>query len=203
MHEAVTSYFVEKRGMSRKGGAWVVTCIAMALATVASLSLGDWSDFTIADMNFFSLLDNFTAIIMLPLLGILTAVFVGWLWKKQDMKAELTAEGGIDKKTYPIVRFLLRYVCPVLVSIVFVFGIIDFFSPKEDESKAETPTVESQADNAQQPNDITVNRTTPNVKMSGPRLRGAEEVYPIDDKMARLEHVNITVKKIDNTNNNL
>ena len=203
MHEAVTSYFVEKRGMSRKGGAWVVTCIAMALATVASLSLGDWSDFTIADMNFFSLLDSFTAIIMLPLLGILTAIFVGWLWKKQDMKAELTAEGGIDKKTYPIVRFLLRYVCPVLVSIVFVFGIIDFFSPKEDESKAETPTVESQADNAQQPNDITVNRTTPNVKMSGPRLRGSEEVYPIDDKMARLEHVNITVKKIDNTNNNL
>ncbi len=203
MHEAVTSYFVEKRGMSRKGGAWVVTCIAMALATVASLSLGDWSDFTIADMNIFSLLDSFTAIIMLPLLGILTAIFVGWLWKKQDMKAELTAEGGIDKKTYPIVRFLLRYVCPVLVSIVFVFGIIDFFSPKADESKAETPTVESQADNAQQPNDITVNMTTPNVKMSGPRLRGTDEVYPIDDKMARLEHVNITVKKINNTNNNL
>ena len=203
MHEAVTSYFVEKRGMSRKRGAWVVTGIAMALATVASLSLGDWSDFTIADMNIFSLLDNFTAIIMLPLLGILTAIFVGWLWKKQDMKAELTAEGGIDKKTYPIVRFLLRYVCPVLVSIVFIFGIIDFFSPKADESKAETPTVESQADNTQQPNDITVNRTTPNVKMSGLRLRGAEEVYPIDDKMARLEHVNITVKKINNTNNNL
>ena len=63
---------------------------------------------------------------MLPLLGILTAVFVGWLWKKEDMRAELTAEGGVDRKTYPIVRFLLRWVCPVLVSVVFVFGIIDF-----------------------------------------------------------------------------
>ena len=137
MHEAVTSYFVEKRGMSRKRGAWVVTIIAMTLATVASLSMGDWSNFTIAGMNFFSLLDSFTALVMLPLLGILTAIFVGWIWKKQDMKAELTAEGGIDKKTYPIVRFLLRYVCPVLVSIVFVFGIIDFFSPKTEETKEE------------------------------------------------------------------
>lgn len=126
MHEAVTSYFVEKRGMSRNKGAWIVTIGALMLSTVASLSLGDWSDIKLLGMNFFALLDNFTAIVMLPLLGILTSVFVGWLWKKEDMKAELTAEGGIDKATYPVIRFLLRYVCPVLVSIVFIFGIIDF-----------------------------------------------------------------------------
>ena len=128
MHEAVTSYFVEKRGMSRNKGAWVVTFIALVLATAASLSLGDWSEFKVAGMNFFSLLDNFTAIVMLPLLGILTSVFVGWVWKRDDMRAELTAEGGVDKATYPVIRFLLRYVCPVLVSVVFVFGIYDFIS---------------------------------------------------------------------------
>lgn len=126
MHEAVTSYFVEKRGMSRNKGAIIVTVATILLATAASLSLGDWSDFKIAGMNIFSLLDNFTAIVMLPLLGILTAIFVGWLWKSEDMKAELTAQGGVDKATYPIIRFLLRYVCPVLVSVVFVFGIIEF-----------------------------------------------------------------------------
>ena len=126
MHEAVTSYFVEKRGMSRKHAARLVTLFALLLATVASLSLGDWSGYTIAGMNFFELLDNFTSLVMLPLLGILTAVFVGWVWKKEDMKAELIAEGGVDKATYPIIRFLLRYVCPILVSAVFVFGIIDF-----------------------------------------------------------------------------
>ena len=128
MHEAVTSYFVEKRGMSRNKGAWIVTLIALVLATAASLSLGDWSEFKVAGMNFFSLLDNFTAIVMLPLLGILTSVFVGWVWKRDDMRAELTAEGGVDKATYPVIRFLLRYVCPVLVSAVFVFGIYDFIS---------------------------------------------------------------------------
>lgn len=126
MHEAVTSYFVEKRGMSRNKGAIIVTVATLLLATAASLSLGDWSDFKIAGMNIFSLLDNFTAIVMLPLLGILTAIFVGWLWKSEDMKAELTAQGGVDKATYPVIRFLLRYVCPVLVSVVFVFGIIEF-----------------------------------------------------------------------------
>ena len=126
MHEAVTSYFVEKRGMSRTKGAWVVTIVVIVLSTVASLSLGVWSGYTVVGMNFFSLLDNFTSIVMLPLLGILTSIFVGWVWKKEDMKAELTAQGGIDKKTYPVIRFLLRYVCPLLVSVVFVFGIKAF-----------------------------------------------------------------------------
>jgi hypothetical protein len=42
------------------------------------------------------------------------------------MRAELTAEGGVDKATYPVIRFLLRWVCPVLVSVVFIFGIMDF-----------------------------------------------------------------------------
>ncbi|MBO7189251.1 MAG: sodium-dependent transporter [Alistipes sp.] len=126
MHEAVTSYFVEKRGMSRNKGAIIVTIGVLVLSTVASLSLGDWSDYKVAGMNIFALLDNFTAIVMLPLLGILTAIFVGWVWKKEDMKAELTAQGGIDQKTYPVLRFLLRYVCPVLVSVVFVFGIKAF-----------------------------------------------------------------------------
>ena len=144
MHEAVTSYFVEKRDMKRKSAAWVVTLIALVLATTASLSMGDWSDFTILGMNIFSLLDNFTAIVMLPLLGIMTAVFVGWIWKKEDMKAELTAEGGVDKATYPFVRFLLKWICPVLVSVVFIFGIMDFVNSinTEPESPATIETEE-------------------------------------------------------------
>ena len=146
MHEAVTSYFVEKRGMSRKKGAWIVTIGVLLLTTAASLSLGDWSEFTLVRMNIFNLLDNFTAIVMLPLLGVLTAIFVGWIWKKEDMRAELTAEGGVDKATYPVIRFLLRYVCPVLVSTVFVFGILDFAkslnTSAEPEPAAEEVVVE-------------------------------------------------------------
>ena len=142
MHEAVTSYFVEKRGMTRKKGAIIVTIGTLLLATVASLSLGVWKGYTVAGMTIFDLLDNFTAIIMLPLLGILTAIFVGWIWKKQDMKAELTAQGGVDRKTYPVIRFLLRYVCPVLVSVVLVFGVMDFVKSLNKSSETETEQVE-------------------------------------------------------------
>jgi NSS family neurotransmitter:Na+ symporter len=181
MHEAVTSYFVEKRGMSRKAGARLVTLIVFVLATLASLSLGVLGDFKVLNLNLFDLLDNFTAIVMLPLLGVLTAVFVGWIWKKEDMRAELTAEGGVDLKTYPIIRFLLKWVCPVLVSAVFVFGIIDFVKGQIAEEPAiETPVEEAQEFNLD--------------------VRGLEVETPILES-EEIELVTIT-PVTNNTNNN-
>ena len=171
MHEAVTSYFVEKRGMSRAKGALIVTIGALMLSTAASLSLGDWSGFKVVGMNIFDLLDSFTAIVMLPLLGILTAIFVGWVWRKEDMRAELTAEGGVDKATYPIIRFLLRYVCPVLVSTVFIFGIIDF-AKGLNAAPAEPEKVEVVAKPAELHIDINdrLRKRFEEAKINGPKL---------------------------------
>lgn len=194
MHEAVTSYFVEKRGMSRKHGARLVTLIALVLATAASLSLGDWSEYTVAGMNFFSLLDNFTSIVMLPLLGILTAVFVGWIWKKEDMRAELTAEGGIDRKSYPIIRFLLRWVCPVLVSVVFVFGIIDFVKKQTANEVVEVPTEEVVTDEAE-----TINRDSLRLRIKDLDIR---EISADKHNFKPAKLTPISVKQDNNNNNN-
>ncbi len=190
MHEAVTSYFVEKRGMSRNAGAWLVTGIALALATVCSLSLGVWSGYTVLGMNIFSLLDSFTAIVMLPVLGIMTSVFVGWIWRKSDMKAELTAEGGIDKATYPLVRFLLKWVCPVLVSAVFVFGIIDFVkSYNASKDVATEEVVEAEETLPEKPSKaLTIKHIDP-AGMQRPVVRD-------------LPRANLTVKTNENTDNN-
>ena len=193
MHEAVTSYFVEKCGMSRKHGARLVTLIALVLATFASLSRGRLGDYKVLNLNFFDLLDNFTAIVMLPLLGILTAVFVGWIWKKEDMRAELTAEGGIDRKTYPIIRFLLRWVCPVLVSVVFVFGIIDFVKKQTAAASAEASVEEVAPE--------TINSDTLHLRIKGLDIREISADKP-NFKQAELELTPISVKQQNNNNNN-
>ena len=193
MHEAVTSYFVEKRGMSRKHGARLVTLIALVLATAASLSLGDWSEYTVAGMNFFSLLDNFTSIVMLPLLGILTAVFVGWILKMEYMRAELTAEGGIDRKSYPIIRFLLRWICLVLVSVVFVFGIIDFVKKQTANEVVEVPT-EEVVDATE-----TINRDSLRLRIKDLDIR---EISADKHNFKPAKLTPISVKQDNNNNNN-
>ena len=125
---------------------------------------------------------------MLPLLGILTAVFVGWIWKKEDMRAELTAEGGIDRKSYPIIRFLLKWVCPVLVSVVFVFGIIDFVKQQTATAPAEA-AVEVVAPEAIHPDTL--------------RLKVKDlDLKQISADKHDFKHVKLTPVSIKQTNNN-
>ncbi len=206
MHEAVTSYFVEKRGMSRKRGAWIVTILAMVLATFASLSLGVLDGVKVLNLNFFDLLDKFTSIVMLPLLGILTAVFVGWLWKKEDMRAELTAEGGIDRKSYPIVRFLLRWVCPVLVSVVFVFGIYDFVDKQLHPEQAEGSATTEQVQETDTDTKLIVNSQSNVLRVGKERLKASDlnavHANKPNFKQAELEFTPISVKQQNNNNNN-
>lgn len=206
MHEAVTSYFVEKRGMSRKRGAWIVTILAMVLATFASLSLGVLDDVKVLNLNFFDLLDKFTSIVMLPLLGILTAVFVGWLWKKEDMRAELTAEGGIDRKSYPIVRFLLRWVCPLLVSVVFVFGIYDFVDKQLHPEQAERSATTEQVQEPDTDTKLIVNSQSNVLRVGKERLKASDlnsvHANKANFKQAELEFTPISVKQQNNNNNN-
>jgi NSS family neurotransmitter:Na+ symporter len=195
MHEAVTSFFVEKRGMSRKKGALLVTIIAMILATFASLSLGVLDGYKLLNLNFFGILDTFTSIVMLPLLGILTSVFVGWLWKTKDMRAELTAEGGIDRKSYPIIRFLLRWVCPVLVSVVFVFGIVDFVKQQMEVEADKVEAVEEKPE--EKPLKL-------NVNAKGLRIGKERLLEQSSDKedFKQIKFTPISVKQQEKTDNN-
>ena len=67
----------------------------------------------------FDLLDYFTANIMLPLSGLLTAIFVGWFVAKESLKSDLALQGGAFSLWYN----LLRFVTPIAVAIVFVYNL--------------------------------------------------------------------------------
>ena len=66
------------------------------------------------------MLDYFTANILLPLSGLLTAIFVGWFVAKESLKADLNLSGG----AFTLWLNLLRYVTPVAVVIVFVYNLL-------------------------------------------------------------------------------
>ena len=53
---------------------------------------------------------------MLPLGGLFIAVFAGWLMREQSSRDELET----TEKSYAIWQFLVRYISPVAVMIVFL-----------------------------------------------------------------------------------
>lgn len=76
MHEVVTAFLNEQFGLSRSKAAIIVTSFCTVLGVASSLSLGIWSEYTLFGLGCFDFLDFLTAKIMLPLGGLLVAVFV-------------------------------------------------------------------------------------------------------------------------------
>lgn len=73
--------------------------------------------------NFFQLIDLLTASIMLPLGGLFIAIFAGWVMQQDSTEREFSFK---NRFVYPSWQFMIRYVSPFLVAIVFL-NIIGIF----------------------------------------------------------------------------
>ena len=119
MHEVVTAYLNEQFGWKRSRAAYLVTGFCAITGVLSSLSLGVW-DATFFNLSFFDLLDFATAKLMLPLGGLLVAVFVGWYLKRSISLGELTNYGKEKAPYFSVYMFILRYVAPIAIGMIFI-----------------------------------------------------------------------------------
>lgn len=120
LHEVSTAFLHEKFRFTRSRAAVLVTSGAMLVGVMSSLALGEWSAFRICGLNMFDALDFLTAKIMLPVGGMFAALFVGWIIRKDIVKGEVTNYGTLRAPYYPVYRFILRFVAPVGILLIFV-----------------------------------------------------------------------------------
>lgn len=120
LHEVSTAFLHERFRFTRSRAAVLVTSGAMLVGVVSSLALGEWSAFRICGLNMFDALDFLTAKIMLPVGGMFAALFVGWIIRKDIVKGEVTNYGTLRAPYYPVYRFILRFVAPVGILLIFV-----------------------------------------------------------------------------------
>jgi len=118
--EPLVTWMVENMGMKRLHAAiWSgVATWLLGIGTV--LSFNAWSDHKLFGKTLFGLLDYLTANIMLPLGGLLIALFAAWVMKREQSKDGLAMGEGLP---YKIWLFLVRFVTPVAVVIVFLKAI--------------------------------------------------------------------------------
>jgi neurotransmitter:Na+ symporter, NSS family len=125
--EPIVAWLVENRGMTRvKASAWAG--VAAWLFGIGSLlSFNVWSDYKLFGKTFFDMADYLTSNIMLPLGGLLIAIFAVWVMSADSSRSEL---GLADGPGYRLWRFLTRYVGPVAILLVFlhVTGILSLFT---------------------------------------------------------------------------
>ena len=120
LHEVITAYLHEEWRLSRRSAAWLTTLSTAALATLASLSLGLLGGWRICGLTLFDALDFATANILLPLGGLFTCIFVGWKLDPERFREQLSNHGTLRCRIHGLLIFLLRWVCPVILLLVFL-----------------------------------------------------------------------------------
>ena len=120
LHEVVTAYLHEEFNFTRGKAARLVTTGCILLGILCSLSLGVTKEFTIFGLGMFDLFDFVTAKLMLPLGGLLISIFTGWYLDKKLVWSEITNNGTLKVPTYKLIIFILNYVAPIAISVIFI-----------------------------------------------------------------------------------
>jgi len=123
--EPAVAWLVENRGMARvRASAYVgISGWLLGILTILSFNHGAFSfDFAGEERKngFFDLLDILTANFMLPLGGLAIAIFAGWFMARESTRDELAMGDG---PAYRLWRFLIRYVSPAAIAIVFLNAV--------------------------------------------------------------------------------
>ncbi|MBO5585564.1 MAG: sodium-dependent transporter [Bacteroidaceae bacterium] len=120
LHEVATAYVTEEFDMTRKKGAALVTATVLILGTMCSLSFGPLSGLTLFDRSIFSLFDDFSGRILLPLGGMLISIFAGWVLDRKLYRDELSNQGDLKTPYFKMLVFSLRYIAPLAIGLVFL-----------------------------------------------------------------------------------
>lgn len=117
--EPVAAWLVERFGFSRPQAVamMITSCWALGLITVFSFNI--WADDSFTHPWFnrspFDVLEFITNILM-PLSGLLIALFAGWALSRDEVLREMATHAG----WFRIWQFLVRFVAPTAVAFVFL-----------------------------------------------------------------------------------
>jgi len=117
--EPIIQYLVERFKFSRVNAAVASGLFFYFFGIIAILSIskeyGDY--FTFGSKNFFDWADFMTASVMLPLGGLIMALFVGYVMEKERVASQLKRELG---SYYGLWYFSIRYIVPIALVIVML-----------------------------------------------------------------------------------
>ena len=131
--EVVTAYFIDQKGWSRKKATIQFGLVITLVGVFCSLSLGGWVNITsslgpgfakIFGSTFFDFLDNLSSKYMLPIGGMLTALFILIKWGVNNFILEINQKIlGEDKDTV-----LIKTLCALSALVVFFILINELVS---------------------------------------------------------------------------
>jgi NSS family neurotransmitter:Na+ symporter len=121
MTETITHWIQEYKGFSRKKSAILLLSTIGFLSVFSVLGYNVLSEYQIAGKDINGITDFFSVQILLPLGGMLLAIFAGWCVSSESSREELGMSDGI---AYKLWLFSIRYIVPFAIFLIFILGIL-------------------------------------------------------------------------------
>lgn len=112
--EPMVVILMNRLKISRKKSAILVGALAWFIGIGSLLSFNVWKQVKLFHkFTLFDVATNLPTDIILPIGGLAFAIFAGWVMKKKFTRPE------VHHKIFPTWRFLIRYIAPAGIVIVF------------------------------------------------------------------------------------
>ena len=126
MCEVGVAYLVEERKLSRPKATVLIFVATWLLGALCSLSFGQLSGVRIFGRSIFDFCDYLTSNYLMTFGSLLFVLFVGWKMSRTAVRDEFTGGGRFrgNDRAFGFVYFLIRYVAPLVILIIFVTNLI-------------------------------------------------------------------------------
>ena len=121
--ETVVSIVCDKLGWKRKITCLVVFVGSLALGLLSTLGFGVLGHVTLGGMTFLDMFDFISNSVIMPIVALLTCIFVGYILKPQALIDEVEINANFKKKKMFVV--IIKYVAPVCIVLILVSSILD------------------------------------------------------------------------------
>ena len=123
--ETVVSTVMDKFGLERKLCCGVVLGVCLVLGLPSALGFSVWSAIAPLGMDLLTFFDFVSNSIMMPILALITCIFVGYVLKPRAVIEEIEISGKFTLKKLFVV--MIRYVAPACLVAVLVSSVLDAF----------------------------------------------------------------------------
>ena len=124
--EVGVAYLIEEMKMKRKWATLTTFIGTWTLGCFCSLSFGPLGGIQFFGKTIFGFCDWISSNFLMALGALLFSLFVGWKMKKSDVYDEFTNGGTlkVNVRCFKPVYFLIRYIAPIVILIIFLSGIL-------------------------------------------------------------------------------
>ncbi|AYE35504.1 sodium-dependent transporter [Clostridium septicum] len=122
--ETAVTFISEQFNLSRKKTILIITSGLFALAIPSVLSFGPLKNLKLlGERSIFDTLDFITGQIFLPIGGILICLFVAWVWGTNNAEKEISSDGKFEFKLKGLYSISVKYIAPLAILIIFLYGL--------------------------------------------------------------------------------